>query len=276
MGTAGGAMIPAVPLSDESHIAMIKEGNLVFIEASAEDAFETGICCSKDRKSAGYQCKVAWLRLPYNKEVRLLLVNKDVDGIIGFAEYMPSGAAWRPVSAENYMFIQCIAMYRKASRSQGTAGKMLAILEEKALSQGMNGVCTMCSSGTWMAGKRLFEKNGYVVCDQLGRFELLYKAFRPGAPAPSLIDRTSQLDNYQGWHLLYADQCPWHQKAVSDLKEAAAENHLELNITRLETPEQARHAPTGYGTFGLIKDGKLLADHYISKTRFLNILRKEL
>ncbi|WP_416338510.1 YoaP domain-containing protein [Lentimicrobium sp.] len=60
------------------------------------------------------------------------------------------------------------------------------------------------------------------------------------------------------------------------MKEAAVENHLELCVTRLETPEQARHTPTGYGTFGLIKDGKLLADHYISKTRFLNILRKEI
>jgi hypothetical protein len=255
---------------------MSTKDNPVLIEVSAEDACETGICCSKDRKSAAYQSKVAWLQLPHNKDIRLLLVNKDVDGIIGFAEYMPSGAAWRPVSAENYMFIQCIAIYQKESRSQGVAGKMLAIIEEKALSQGMNGVCTMCSSGTWMAGKGLFVKNGYTVCDQLGRFELLYKAFRPDVPAPSLIDRTSQLNKYQGWHLLYADQCPWHQKAVSDLMEAAVENHLELHVTRLETPEQARLAPTGYGTFGLIKDGKLLADHYISKTRFLNILRKEL
>lgn len=255
---------------------MSKEDNLVFIDAGAEDASEKGICCSKDHKSAAYHCKVAWLQLPHNKEVRLLLVNKGVDGIIGFAEYMPSEAAWRPVAAGNYLFIQCIAIYQKASRSQGLAGKMLAIIEEKALSQGMNGVCAMCSSGTWMAGKNLFEKNGYAVCDQLGRFELLYKAFRDGAPVPSLIDWNRQLEKYQGWHLLYADQCPWHQKAVSDLKEAAVENHLELCVTRLETPEQARHAPTGYGTFGLIKDGKLLADHYISKTRFLNILRKEI
>jgi len=255
---------------------MAKEDDLVFIEAGAEDAFEKGICCSKDRKSKGYQAKVSWLQQPHNREVRLLLVSKHVDGIIGFAEYMPSEAAWRPVSADNYMFIQCIVMYRKASRSQGVAGKMLAVIEEKALSLGMNGVCAMCSSGTWMAGKSLFEKNGYEVCDQLGRFELLYKTFRAASPVPSLIDRNRQLEKYQGWHLLYADQCPWHQKAVSDLMEAAEEIHLELCVTRLETPEQARYAPTGYGTFGLIKDGKLLADHYISRTRFLNILRKEI
>jgi hypothetical protein len=30
----------------------------------------------------------------------------------------------------------------------------------------------------------------------------------------------------------------------------------------------------GYGTFGLIKDGVLLEDHYLSRTRFETILKK--
>jgi hypothetical protein len=34
-------------------------------------------------------------------------------------------------------------------------------------------------------------------------------------------------------------------------------------------------APSGFGTFSLLKDGKLLEDHYISRTRFENILKKE-
>jgi hypothetical protein len=30
----------------------------------------------------------------------------------------------------------------------------------------------------------------------------------------------------------------------------------------------------GYGTFGLIKDGVLLEDHYLSRTRFETLLKK--
>lgn len=35
-------------------------------------------------------------------------------------------------------------------------------------------------------------------------------------------------------------------------------------------------APSIYATFNLINNGKLLADHYISLTRFNNIIKKEL
>ena len=245
-----------------------------FEEVSPADAAEKGICCSKDRKSKGFNAKVSWMCKPENDGLRLILAGRPQAGIIGFAEYLPADAAWRPVLAENYMFIQCIAMYEKKSRNQGVAGAMLGLIEKKALELGMNGVCVMTSTGSWMADKSLFEKNGYQVCDALGRFELLCKTYNPEASLPELIDQTEALAQYQGWHLVYADQCPWHQKAVNDLLEAATENNIQLKVTLLETAAQARNSPTGFGTFGLIKDGKLLADHYISKTRFLNILKK--
>jgi hypothetical protein len=49
---------------------------------------------------------------------------------------------------------------------------------------------------------------------------------------------------------------------------------LNLKITELKTPKQAQEAPSVYSVFTLIKDGKILADHYISSTRFRNILKK--
>ena len=51
---------------------------------------------------------------------------------------------------------------------------------------------------------------------------------------------------------------------------------LELKVTELENAEQAQNAPSIYATFNLVSDGKLLADHYISSTRFLNVINKEL
>jgi hypothetical protein len=42
-----------------------------------------------------------------------------------------------------------------------------------------------------------------------------------------------------------------------------------------EVPEEAQAAPSPYAVFNLIYDGRLLADHYISETRLMNILRKE-
>ena len=102
------------------------------------------------------------------------------------------------------------------------------------------------------------------------------KKIDPDAMSPSLMDWESQQAAYQGWHLLYADQCPWHQKAVDVLMEAAKAHDLDLQVHRIETPDAARNAPSGFGVFSLLYNGKLLADHYISATRFQNILRKEL
>ena len=45
---------------------------------------------------------------------------------------------------------------------------------------------------------------------------------------------------------------------------------------KLTSPTEAQNAPSGFGTFSLIKDGKLLEDHYLSKKRFENIIKQEI
>ena len=110
----------------------------------------------------------------------------------------------------------------------------------------------------------------------MGRFDLLVKKLKKTAPDPKFVNWEKTQDQYEGWHLLYADQCPWHEKSVKDLSHTAMENEIVLNVTKLKTPKEAQNAPSGFGTFTLIHDGEVLADHYISATRFKNILKKEL
>ena len=42
----------------------------------------------------------------------------------------------------------------------------------------------------------------------------------------------------------------------------------------LESWSDAQNAPTPYAIFALIYNGRLLADHQISRTRFRNIMNK--
>ena len=65
-------------------------------------------------------------------------------------------------------------------------------------------------------------------------------------------------------------------KSVQSLSEMAAENGLELKVTRLETAREAQNAPSHYGVFNLLWNGRILSDHYVSRGRFKNILRKEI
>lgn len=51
---------------------------------------------------------------------------------------------------------------------------------------------------------------------------------------------------------------------------------IDLNVKKIETVKEAKQAPSGFGVFSLLHNGKLLEDHYISATRFRNILKKEM
>ena len=57
---------------------------------------------------------------------------------------------------------------------------------------------------------------------------------------------------------------------------AAMDHGIDLNVSKISTVKQAKSAPSGFGVFNLLRDGRLLEDHYISHTRFRNILKKEL
>lgn len=245
------------------------------VEVTPDNVSEKGVCCVIDRKSPGYAAKVNWFQSYFNKDLRIRMAVDEKGKRIGFIEYLPSESAWRPVKAENYLFIQCIAVYAKEARSIGIGSLLISEAEKDAISQNKNGLFTITSEGSWMANRTLFEKNGFNMVASKGRFNLLVKAYTKGTD-PVFIDWDNNLKGLKGWHLIYSDQCPWHEKAVKDLQNTALEYQIELNITKILTPTQAQSAPSGFGTFSLVFNEKLLEDHYISATRFKNILKQVL
>jgi len=95
-------------------------------------------------------------------------------------------------------------------------------------------------------------------------------------PLPKFKDWKKQLKQYKGLNFIYADQCPWVARSIKELSKIAKEKGLKVKITELKSAKEAQNAPSVYGTFNLVFNGKLLADHYISNRRFLNIIEKEL
>ena len=250
--------------------------NVSFAEVDTRNVSEHGVYCIKNKKAPGYQAKLDWFKKKKNGGIKIVIAYDDTTGKqLGFIEYLPSESSWRPIDAKDYFFIQCIALFGKGYRSSGIASRFVEICVENARAQGKSGVCTMTSDGPWMATRKLFEKNGFEVADRLDRFELMYKPLGDNGGKPVFVDWRKQLRKYSGWHLIYSDQCPWHEKAVEALCESSAEHGIKLKIKKINTPKQAQRAPSGFGTFSLVRDGRLLADHYISKTRFENILKKE-
>jgi GNAT superfamily N-acetyltransferase len=246
------------------------------IEVNPENIDEHGVFCSKNLKSEGFRAKRDWYLEQFEEGWRIAIAFND-NKQLGFIEYGPSELSWRPVAAENMLFIQCIMVQSKNDRSKGLASALIDHVLKEAKKQSKLGLCSITSKGSWLAGPDLFLKNGFEQFDSKGRFELMFRKLDQKCELPRFIDWDQNIAAYEsGWHLLYANQCPWHIKSVTDLKKVSDEMGFVLNTWELKSREEMKSFPSGFGVFALVKDGKLLEDHYISATRFKNIIKKEL
>lgn len=246
------------------------------ITVTPENAIKETFFCIKDRKRQGFKDKTLWYKKRFKEGMRIKILKNAADKMIGFIEYVPAKFAWRPIDADHFMFIHCTYIYSKKERSKGYASLLIKEAETDAKTMGFDGLCVMTSTGGWLADKSLFEKNGFEQIDVKDRFELMAKTWNDTAEKPKFHNWTAQQEQYKGWHLLYADQCPWSEKSVTALLNVAMDHGIDLKVSKIATVQEAKMAPSGFGVFNLLHNGKLLEDHYLSATRFRNILKKEL
>ena len=249
---------------------------MTITNVTPENAEEETFFCIKNTKNPGFIAKQNWFNKWYAEGLRIKILKNNEGKQAAFIEYIPADFAWRPVNAPGYMFIQCMFTYSNNDKGKGYGSLLIKDCEEDAKQRSMSGVAVMTSKGTWVTDKRIFENNGYQIIDKKGWFELLVKKFNDVNPDPKLIDWTENFKSYKWWHLLYSDQCPWHYKFIDTIKEVADENNLKLTIKKITRSEDAKQVPSGFGVFNIIHNGKLTADHYISRARFNNILKNEL
>ena len=251
----------------------MKEGPYI-ISVTPDNVDEHGLFCVKSRKNIGYKKKLAWFQEQYPKGLRLKILVGPADRQIGFIEYTLAEQAWRPVVAPGYLFIHCMYIYKKDDRSKGYASMLIEDCLADARRQGKRGVAVLTSEGPWIASKAIFLKNNFVQLEEKSGFDLLHFPLAEGDD-PFLPDWEAEQENYPGWQLLYSNQCPWHHKCAEELTREAQLQEVPLQVFEITTAEMAREMPSAFGTFALAKEGKLLEYHYISKTRFKNILKKE-
>ena len=82
-----------------------------------------------------------------------------------------------------------------------------------------------------------------------------------------------------GVTVVYSDQCPYIVDAVKGALEIAGEGGVEARTVKLESSQQVRDsAPSAYGVFNVVYDGKLVTYKYIDSKRerqeFLKLLDK--
>jgi ribosomal protein S18 acetylase RimI-like enzyme len=246
------------------------------VSLTSENYASIGCPCFLSPKHEAHMAKLGWLKERFIEgfSVKLLFVGSDKKPV-GFIEYVPGEFAWRSVDASGYLFIHCVWVSPNKYREKGFGSCLVDECVKDAKVQGKSGVAVITSDDSFMADKGLFLKNGFEVIAVDDHFNLLVKSLKKG-PLPKFRDWHKQLTKYSGLNIVYSKQCPWVIRSIGEMRELAEKHALSLKITELASAKEAQNAPSVYATFTLINDGKIFADHYISSTRFLNILKKEL
>ncbi len=94
-----------------------------FIDLDSENIDKEHICCALSDKKGECQIssKKAWIKNALKDG--LVFKKGDVRGKV-FIEYIPAENAWCPITAENYMFINCFWVSGKY-KGQGIGSKLL-------------------------------------------------------------------------------------------------------------------------------------------------------
>ena len=245
------------------------------IDTNAATVCNHGFCGFKDPRNEGHRRKTAWLKKRFAEGLKFKVL--QVDGVdAGMVEYIPGEHTWRPVDAPGYMVIHCLMINRKKYKGKGYGLRLVEECLADAKRARMAGVAVVTSSGTWMASSDVFLRCGFECVDTAPpSFELLAKRLRK-APLPKFRtgwDKTLR-EHASGLTIVKSDQCPCIAKCTDDILRACKTLGIRPKVVELETGSQARKAPSGYGIFNVIYDGKVVAEHPIGGTRFLNVMRK--
>lgn len=250
------------------------------IDTNQDSICNYPICFYKNIKQEGYQRKADWLKRRFSEGLKFKILYSPKDGTVGSIEYIPGRYAWRAVETDGYMLIHCLFIIPKKYKGKGYGSLLVEECLKDAKKAKMYGVAVVTRKGTWMAGKELFLKNGFEIVDKAPPdFELLVNKFKKSAPLPKFKkDWGKRLSKYKkGLTIIRSDQCPFIAKSVKEISETAQKKYgIKPTIIELKNAKQAQNAPSAFAIFSIIYDGKLVADHPVSNTRFTNIMNEEL
>ncbi|KPL07731.1 acetyltransferase [bacterium SM23_57] len=249
------------------------------IDTNIDNIHEYGICGYKNLKREGYPEKIEWLKDRFQEGLRIKTLYSPKDGTQGMIEYIPGEYCWRPVEARSFMFIHCIFVgFRNEYKGKGFGSLMLKECMRDSKKENMHGIAVVTRKGSFMADKNIFMKKGFEVVDNvLPDFELLALKWNTKAATPKFKLNSKQLSSKyrKGLTIIRANQCPYTVKNVKEICATAEKSYnIKPKVINLNTCRDAQNSPCPFGTFCIVYNGKIIAHHPISNTRFTNIMNK--
>lgn len=240
---------------------MSDEVRVVRVDASNVDS-EGFFCLKSKPRAPGYRSKLEWLRERFGEGMTIDILYEGKRSF-AFLEAIPGAHAWRAVHAPDYMFVHCIWTVG-SGKKHGFASQLLDRCEEEARARGLAGVAVLTSDMPFIADKRFFLARGYAQVDSASGFELLARRFTD-APAPALpTNWEARVAAFgPGLTIVRTDQCPYWDEATSIATDAASRHGIASTVVHLRSADEVqRLAPSPYGTFALVLNGRVVSHYY--------------
>lgn len=232
------------------------------IQLNTNNIEQEHICCAfSDKKCAdSYQAKKDWLK----KEFSNGYVFKRLDERAKvFIEYGPAEKAWIPITAPNYLNINCFWISGKYKQN-GYGKKLLQSAIDDAQQQNKDGLVTVVGTKKYhfMSDTKWFLRQGFEEVERISSgFSLLVRKINSNAENPHFNDsvKSGECPDKNGLVAYYSNRCPYSEfHARESLIETAENRGLPLRIIKLDTMEEAQKAPSPATIFSLFLDGRFM------------------
>ena len=253
-----------------------------FITLNKDNIASEHICCAiSDKKcKESYDAKKTWLTKEINSGYVFKRINERAKV---FIEYGNAEDAWVPITAPNYININCFWVSGKYKK-QGYGKKLLNYAIEDAIKHNKNGLVTVVGTKKrhFMSDTKWFLKQGFTQIDSTETgFSLLVKNLKENNTKPTFNTsvKTPILKTNKGIVIYYSNRCPFAEfHALNSIQETAKNRNIPLTVIKLKTKEEAQNAPSPATIFSLFLDGKFITtdisacmdsrfDKIISKTK---------
>lgn len=246
-----------------------------YIQITKDNIEHEHICCAlgaKQYEKAVLE-KKKWLTARMDEGLVFYRLNERAKV---FIEYLPAEMAWSPIQAPNYMYINCLWVSGKYKNS-GHAKQLLEHCKKDAMLRGMDGLVHITGKNKlpYLSETRFFAHLGFKLADQAEPyFQLMTLTWNDRAVKPYFKEQMKTPSIEEGIAIYYTAQCPFAVGILEDLREVARIKKTPFQVHRIETKEEAQHAPTIWTTFGLFYNGKFITHEIMSPNKFEKLLTK--
>jgi N-acetylglutamate synthase-like GNAT family acetyltransferase len=243
-----------------------------YIRVTKENIETEHICCAiSNNRDVQVSSKKAWLLDRFDEGLVFL---KSTERGKCFIEYLPAEAAWNPIDADGYLYIDCLWV-SGSMKGHGYANDLLSACVEDGKAQGKKGLCILSAAKKkpFLADPKFLKYKGFTVADEADNgIQLWYLPFSPDAEKPRFKACAvhPQVDE-PGWVLFYTNQCPFNAKYVPIVERAAGEHGIPFRAIRLESREAAQSAPTPVTTYALFFNGSYVTNEQMNDAKFLKL-----